>query len=152
MLSIGVCYWFCYQTKLGSTCPMHSKDNLLTPGCDEGKCGIYSKVPNVAPNKENRRLRLNRPELSDGFQGRVFKGNIRGKDVMCQMSLCTSFWIGWRWGNRVVFGESTSSTIKFQPVWGLWACGQHAVNFFHLVGFSVSAKQLKDIYGLEYYL
>ena len=33
----------------------------------------------------------------------------------------------------------------FQPVRGLCACGQHAVNFFHLVGVLISAKQLKDI-------
>ena len=33
----------------------------------------------------------------------------------------------------------------FQLVWGLCACGLHTVNFFHLVGDSVSAKRLKDI-------
>ena len=49
--------------------------------------------------------------------------------------------IGWWWGNW----ESASSTFWFQPFWGLCACGQHTVNFSHLVGVSVSAKQLKDI-------
>ena len=33
----------------------------------------------------------------------------------------------------------------------LCACGWHTVNFLHLVGVSVSAKQLKG-YGSEYYL
>ena len=45
----------------------------------------------------------------------------------------------------VVDWESASSTICFQPVWALCACGQHVVNFSHLVGVSVSAKQLKDV-------
>ena len=32
----GVGYWFCYPTRLGSTCPIHSQTNLLTSGRDEG--------------------------------------------------------------------------------------------------------------------
>ena len=55
--------------------------------------------------------------------------------------------IGWWWGNQ----ESTSSTFWFQPVWGPRVRGQHTVNFFHLMGLSVSAKQLKG-HGSEYYL
>ena len=51
--------------------------------------------------------------------------------------------IGWWWGNQ----ESASSTF----CWGLHASGQHAGNFSHLVGVSVSAKQLKG-HGSEYYL
>ena len=47
--------------------------------------------------------------------------------------------IGWWWGNL----ESQSKAFSFQPVWGLHACGQHTVNFFSLVGDSVSAKELK---------
>ena len=65
----------CYQNKLGSTCPTHSKANLLTVGCGEEKYRVYCR----APNKENRQLMLKRPELPSGFQGRVFKGNIRGE-------------------------------------------------------------------------
>ena len=38
------------------------------------------------------------------------------------------FLIGW-WGDHK---ESASSTFWFQPVWGLCAGGQHAVNFSHL--------------------
>ena len=33
----------------------------------------------AGPNKENGRLMLKRPELSDGFKGRVLKGNIRSE-------------------------------------------------------------------------
>ena len=36
--------------------------------------------------------------------------------------------------------RSGSLTFWFQSVWGLCACGQHTVNFSHLVGVSVSAK------------
>ena len=56
---------------------MCSKANL-TPGCGEGKY-IYCRVP----RKENVQLVLKRPELPDGFQGRVFKGTI--KDVGCRV-------------------------------------------------------------------
>ena len=51
----------------------------------------------------------------------------------------------WWWGNQMVFWESTSSTLWFQPVWALQADHQHAINFFHLMGVSVSATQLKDM-------
>ena len=43
----------------------------------------------------------------------------------------------------------SASSFWFQPAWGLHACGQHTVNFFHLLEVSVSAKQLKE-HGLEY--
>ena len=55
--------------------------------------------------------------------------------------LMVVLWIGWWWGKWV----SASLTFWFQLVWGLCACGQHTVNFSHLVRVSVSAKQLKDI-------
>ena len=32
--------------------PTHSKANLLTPGCGEGKCSVYCR----APSKESRQL------------------------------------------------------------------------------------------------
>ena len=60
----------------------------------------------------------------------------RGCDQLVDIPL-----MGWWWGKW----ESASSTFWFQPVWGLHACGQHAVNFFHLVGMLASAKQLKDV-------
>ena len=60
----------------------------------------------------------------------------RGRDQLVDILL-----IGW-WGGK---WESVSSTFWLQPVWDLHACGQRTVNFSHLVGISVSAKQLKDI-------
>ena len=45
----------------------------------------------------------------------------------------------------MVFWESQLSIFWFEPVWGLCASGQHAVNFFHLARGLVSAKQLKDM-------
>ena len=60
----------------------------------------------------------------------------RGLDQLVDI-LLTGWW-GGKW-------ESASSTFWFQLVWGLHACEQHTVNFSHLVGSSVSAKQLKDI-------
>ena len=44
---------------------------------------------------------------------------------------------GWRWCKWNIINWLC------QPIWGLH--GQPTVNFFHLVGLSVSAKQLKDI-------
>ena len=44
-----------------------------------------------------------------------------------------------------MFQESQSSAFWFQLVWGLRAGGQHASNFFHLVGVLVSAKQHKGM-------
>ena len=60
----------------------------------------------------------------------------RGRDQLVDTLL-----IGW-WGGK---WESASSTIWVHPVWGLCACGQQTVNFSHLMGVSVSAKQLKDV-------
>ena len=50
----------------------HSQTSLLTPGRDEGNCGVSCKVPSVGPGKENRGFLLKRPKVSDGFLGRVF--------------------------------------------------------------------------------
>ena len=52
------------------------------------------------------------------------------------------------WGGS---GESASSTYWFQHFWSLHACKQHRVNFSHLMGDSVSAKQLQG-HVSEYYL
>ena len=45
---------------------------------------------------------------------------------------------GW-WGNW----ESSSLTFWFLRVWGLCACGQHTVDFFHPLGALAPAKQLQ---------
>ena len=41
--------------------------------------------------------------------------------------------------------RSALSIFTLQLVWGLHASGQHAVDFFHLVGVLISEKQLKDL-------
>ena len=68
--------------------PTHSKTNLLTLGCDGGKCSIYCR----APSKESRQLEeLKRPELPDGFQGEVFKDRVREGSLGCVISVWTFF-------------------------------------------------------------
>ena len=96
------------------------------------------------PSKENRQLMLKRPELPDGFQRRVSKGSIRGEGCRVPDQLVDILLISWCWGNTAVFQMTASSTFWSQLVWGLSVCGQHAINFFHLVGTLVPAKQLKD--------
>ena len=55
--------------------------------------------------------------------------------------------VGWWWGN----GESASSPFWFQLVCGLCTSGQHTVNFFPVIGVSVSAEEFRG-HGSEYYL
>ena len=72
--------------------------------------------------------------------GRVFKGNIRSEGGRVPDQLTDILLIGCCWGC-----EFQLSVFRLQTVWGPSACGQHAVNFFHLVGVLMSAKQLKDM-------
>ena len=54
-------------------------------------------------------------------------------------------WLDWlmrRWQDEV--SKSQPSTFWVQPIWGLCAGGQHAVNFY-LVGVLISPKQFKDM-------
>ena len=71
--------------------PVHSKANLLAPGCGEGKYRVYCKAPNIGPTKEKGQLLNKRPELPDGFQGRVFKGKVRERVAGYLISLWTPF-------------------------------------------------------------
>lgn len=61
---------------------MCSKVNLLTQGCDEGKCSIFHK----APGKESR---VKKPQLPDRFQGGIFKGKVRRDTPGYVIILCT---------------------------------------------------------------
>ena len=124
--------------------PSHDKASLLTPGYDEGKYRVYCKTPSVGPRKENGQLLLKRPEPPNGFRRRDFKGKVRERVAWCPKLMYVLLIGGW-WGNGVMFQELTLSTLWFQPVWSLHAYGQHAVNFFHLVGVLIPAKQLKDM-------
>ena len=71
-------------------------------------------------------------------------GGVRSSIVMVQRGghdqLMDILLIGWWWG----YWGSATSTFWFQLVCGLCTCGQHMVNFFHLMGVSVPAEQLKD--------
>ena len=48
-----------------------------------------------AASKENRQLILKRPNLCNGFQKRVFKGNIRGEDHRVCDHFMDIFLIDW---------------------------------------------------------
>ena len=56
------------------------------------------KVYCRASAKENGQLMLKRPKLSDGFQGRIFKGDTWGKGCRGHTFLL----MGWWWGKRVM--------------------------------------------------
>lgn len=49
--------------------PTGTQANLLTQDCGDGKCSIYCKTP----RKESRQLVLKRPDLPEGFQGKVYE-------------------------------------------------------------------------------
>lgn len=59
----------CYRTKFESTLLCAVKPNLLLPHCGDSKYSIYCR----ASSKESGQLVLKRPELPNGFQGRVLK-------------------------------------------------------------------------------
>ena len=65
-------------SELGSACLMHSKANLLTRGCGEGKCSI-----NCRRTKENRQLKLKRPKLLVTFREGFFKATLGLRDMGC---------------------------------------------------------------------
>ena len=46
---------------------VHSKANLLTPGCGEGKHSIYCKVPDVGLSKENEQGSLYSKDLNSSM-------------------------------------------------------------------------------------
>ena len=94
--------------------------------------------------EESRQLVL-MSELPESFQGQVHKDRVKEGDVGHVVSSWTFLLILL----MVRYSGSTSSTW-FQLIWGLCACGQHEVNFSHLVGFhSAAAKHFKG-HGSEY--
>lgn len=94
-------------------------------------------------SKENGQLGLKRPELPNGSRGSVFQGQVRRRVLGSRISSHSVFSLVDGEVNRVIFQESAFNLIPM--VWGLSACDQHAINFFHLMGGLVSAKQLKDM-------
>ena len=53
------------------------KASLLILGCGEGECGVCCRKI----YKESRQLMFQRPELPDGSQGRILKGEGDGGGV-----------------------------------------------------------------------
>ena len=74
-----------YWTEHVSNCLPCSKANLLMLGCDKGNYSVNFRLP----SKEYGQLMPERPKCPDGFQGRIFKGNIYS--VGCSSG--TSFWL-----------------------------------------------------------
>ena len=111
--------------------------------CSLNSQPLFQLGPNVGPSKENGQLILKRPKFPKGFQGRVFKDRVKKRASGYVISSWTFFWL--------VGDESASSTFWFQTVWVLYACGQHIVNFFHIMGVSIFVKQLKK-YDSKFYL
>lgn len=102
-----------YWTELGSACPMHTKGNLMTPGCGEGDC-IYCR----ALSKENGRLVCERSELPSGFKARFccslarsFKDRVRRKYCRMCHQLMDNFLVDWWWRSRVVVPDFRPSTF-----------------------------------------
>ena len=98
------------------------------------------------PSKEPRQPVLKTLQLSDDLQRKIFRRQGEGGGHEVRDQLVDILLNGGWWGNW----ESASSTFWFQLIWGLRARGQHTVKFFHLLGVSVSAKQLRG-HGSEYY-
>ena len=99
------------------------------------------------PSKESRQLVLQGSELPKGFQGKAFKDRVRE----------CGLWDMWSAGgvscDWLVIRESGVNIINLLFPKGLEStfCGKHTVNFFHLMGVSVSSKNLQG-YGSEYYV
>ena len=127
--------------------PMHSEAKQTEPlecGADKGLL--------QGSSKEYGWLMLKRPKHPDKFQGRVFKGKVRERVAGCVCDhLVHSALVGWWWGNRVV-SQGLTSILRLHPVWRLCIHGHHAVNFYHLVGVLVSAKQLRNVYQTLLYM
>lgn len=100
--------------------PSGSKASLLTLGGGEGRCSLSCKAEQGAKAAHARKT-----GRISGWGGERQPGN--------------GFLIGW-WGNR-----ASTSAFWLPPLQGLCAWGQHAADFFHLLGTSNSAKQPEDM-------
>lgn len=75
------------ERSLGWLARTHLTANPLPLGRGEGKRSIYCKCQNK--EHEPGKLKLKKPELPDGFQGRGFKGEVRERLTGCVTSSCT---------------------------------------------------------------
>ena len=74
-----------YQTKLGST-------HEAKPSCQHWVV-VKESMFIGGPNRQNRHLMLKRPELPDGFQGRVFKDSVRREGHRVSAHAQSSDWL-----------------------------------------------------------
>ena len=79
----------CYPIELGSARPYPVKPVYWHQVTVKESAAIYCRVP----SQESRQLVLRRPELSNGFQGKVFKDRMRGRVAGCMISSWTFFWL-----------------------------------------------------------
>ena len=84
------------------------------------------------PSGEKGQLMFKGPELPDGFQGRVFKGNIRGEGCrVCDQLIDFLLFCG------EVTGDASGILIinlLVPACLGSSACAQHVVTILHLRG------------------
>lgn len=81
---------------------------------------------------------------SIAFQEGFWK-TLRGERHRVHDQLMPNSLMGWWWGNSDVSGISAISLLVPASLGFMCTGGQHAANFFHLVGVLVSAQQLKDM-------
>lgn len=89
-------------------------------GCGEEKCNIYCSRQARSPG---RQLMLKSPKLPDGFQGSVFKGEVKERVTEC-VTNSTQF-SALRGGSRVVSQVHIISP-QAPVVWGICAYGHQA--------------------------
>ena len=77
------------------------------------------------------------------FQEGFWK-TLRGERHRVHDQLMHNSLMGWWWGNSDVSGISAISFLVPTSLGFMCTGGQHAANFFHLVGVLVSAQRLKD--------
>ena len=128
----------CYWTKLGSTLPRSVKP-IYWQQLVRKESAVFITRHQARRMGSSRSKHPN--SLMTFMEGFWKAGEGEGHRVHDQ--LVYSSLIGWWWADRVIFQETQLPVFWLQAVWGLCAGGQHAGNFFHVVGVSVSAKQLK---------
>ena len=81
--------WCWYLTKLGSVCPCIVKPIYWHLVMVKKKYSVYCR----APSKEYGKRIPKRPNLPDGFQGKVFKDRVRERVSVYLISSWTFFWL-----------------------------------------------------------
>ena len=126
---------------------MHSKSNLLTLGCGEGKVNIYFR----APRKENGRRLLTRPKLPNGFQGKVFKDRVRERVVGYMIS---SHPILGSVGDEVIRNQQYQPSGSTQSGLCVFVVSMHLTfsTWWRFRYLQNSSEYYLRIFGSEYYL